>query len=235
MNKRIIAVAGAAVLALIGIVMLISYASNANDRAFNGAELATVLQVTSAVPADTKAEDLAGSVKSVKLPKTAIAQGAISNLSDVTGLLTTTALEPGEQVLLARFSQNGAGKAGAAESKTGVPTGFQEVTVQLDAARAVGGDLKAGNLVGVIASYATTDTGGFTQLAKNFIKVTRVSGGSAASGDAGGQQLITLAVKTRDAGRIINAAEFGKLWLTLQNKDTETGNGGSITKSEITR
>lgn len=236
MNKRILAVLGAAVLAIIGVVMLLNYANNANDRAFEGAELASVLQVTAAVPADTKAEDLADSVELVKLPKTAIAKGAISDLANVSGLSTTVALEPGEQVLLARFAEGGSAKSGATkESSTDVPKGYQEVTVQLDVARAAGGVLKAGDLVGVVVSYPTTESGGFTQLAKNFVRVTRITGGAPSNDNTASQQLVTLAVVTRDAGRVINAAEFGKLWLTKQNEDTQTGNGGSVTKSEITQ
>lgn len=236
MNKRIVAVVGAAVLALIGIVMLLSYAKNAEDRAFEGAELGSVLQVSAPVPANTKAGDVAASVELVKLPKAAIAKGAIKDLANVAGLSTTVALEPGEQVLLSRFSESGGTTtAGTKESKTDVPKGFQEVTVQLDLARAGGGDLKAGDIVGVVASYPTNETGGFTQLAKNFVRVTQVAGGVQIKEDVGAQQLITLAVKTRDAGRIINAAEFGKVWLTQQNEDTETGNGGSVTKSEVTQ
>lgn len=236
MNKRIIAVAGAVLLALIGIVMLISYTQNANDRAFDGAELRSVLQVTETIPADTKASEISGSVELVELPKKAIAKDAVTDLSEVSGLSTTVALEPGEQLLLTRFAQGGSPKAGAgAGAVSNVPKGYQEVTVPLDVARAAGGVLRPGDLVGVVASYQTNDTGGFTQLAKNFVRVTRVSGGLTSKDDGDTGQLITLAVTTRNAGRIINAAEFGKLWLTKQNKDTATGSGGSVTKSEITK
>jgi len=237
MNKRIIAVVGAALLALIGIVMLISYTQNANDRAFDGAELKSVLQVTETIPADTKASEGSGSVELVELPKKAIAKDAVTDLSEVSGLSTTVALEPGEQLLLTRFSQEGSPKADSGPSAVSVvPKGYQEVTVPLDVARAAGGVLRPGDLVGVVASYQTNDTGGFTQLAKNFVRVTRVSGGLTGGKDDGATgQLVTLAVTTRNAGRIINAAEFGKLWLTKQNKDTATGSGGSVTKSEITK
>jgi pilus assembly protein CpaB len=47
-------------------------------------------------------------------------------------------------------------------------------------------------------------------------------------------QMITLAVRTRDAGKIINALEFGKVWLTKQNKDTASGHGGSISRDDVT-
>jgi pilus assembly protein CpaB len=237
MNKRIVAVIGAVVLALVGVVLLAAYARDADDRAFDGAELASVLQVKEAIAADTKTEDVAGKVELVKLPRTAIADGAISDLSEVSGLKTAVGLEPGEQVLSSRFSETGSGPEVEKESPGGVPKGYQEVTIQLALAQAGGGGLKPGDIVGVVASYPTNDTGGFTQLAKNFVRVTRVVGGVKAddSEDVGAQQLVTLAVMTRDAGRVINAAEFGKVWLTQQNKDTQTGNGGSVTKSEVTK
>ncbi len=238
MNKRIVAVIGAVVLALVGVVMLAAYAKDADDRAFNGAELTSVLRVTDSIPADTTATDAAGSVELVKLPRKAVADGAIADLADVSGLKTTVQLEPGEQVLASRWAKEGSGPAADERgASTGVPKGYQEVTVQLALAQAGGGLLKPGDIVGVVASYPTTDTGGFTQLAKNFVRVTRVINGDTKGGDeaAVSQQLVTLAVTTRDAGRIINAAEFGKVWLTQQNKDTATGHGGSVTKSEVTK
>jgi len=237
MNKRIVAVIGAVVLALVGVVLLAAYAKDADDRAFDGARMQSVLQVKKAIPADTTATDVAGKVELVELPRKAVADGAIADLSEVSGLKTTVALEPGEQVLASRFSETGSGPAREKESPTGVPKGYQEVTVQLALAQAGGGGLKPGDLVGVVASYPTNDTGGFTQLAKNFVRVTRVLNGDTKGGekDSISQQLVTLAVTTRDAGRIINAAEFGKVWLTQQNKDTATGHGGSVTKSEVTK
>jgi len=227
MNKRGIAALAAILLAVGGVFMLLNYASGANDRAFNGATLDEVLQVDSPIAANTKAEDLAGKVKTVKLPRSAIAKGAATELADIAGLVSTTDLEPGEQILVSRFAKSG-GQA-TSKSKSAVPAGMQEVTIALDDARALAGTYKVGDTIGIVASYTPKEGEPFTKLILNGVQITRTNGGSAASGDqAGGALMITVAVSGRNAIRIVNAAEFGKVWTTKQNADTDTGNAGTI-------
>lgn len=235
MNKRVIAAMAAVVLGVVGVVLLINYAGAANDRAFNGAKLVDVLQVTAPIAANTKAADVAGKVATIKLPRSAIAKGAIKDLAEVAGLSTTIDLEPGEQVLLGRFSA--AGKQAPSKAKSTIPVGTQEVSIPLAAARAVAGTLSVGDTVGIIASYQTKEGDGVTQLIRNRVLITRITADSLAQGGQGegGTQLITIAVKTRDAGKIVNAIEFGKVWLTKQNADTESGQGGSISRNDVTQ
>lgn len=234
MKKRAIAALAAVALAAVGIVLLINYANGANDRAFEGAKLEDVLQVTETIPANTNASDLGGKVEAIRLPQSAIAKGAVKDLKDLTGLATTVELAPGEQLLLSRFAAGGAQPE--AEPKSDLPKGTQEVTISMTAARAVAGSLKMGDKVGIIASYQTKEGDGVTQLIRNFVLITRITTAVlAADAPADGVgQLITLAVTTRDAGKIINAIEFGKVWLTKQNVDTETGKGGSISRNDVT-
>lgn len=234
MNKRIIAALAAIVLAFAAVVVLLNYASGANDRAYNGAKLQSVLRVNEPIAANTKAADIAGKVTIIKLPTTAIAKGAIKNISEVAGLSTTTDLEPGEQVLLSRFAKSGTPEP--SKSKSAIPLGMQELTISLDSARALAGSLKAGDTVGVVASYQTKEGDGVTQLIRNRVPVLGVGTGvaDAAAAGAGGAQTITLAVFTRDAGKIINAIEFGKVWLTKQNAASLTGSGGSISRNDVT-
>src|SRR5689334_2996629 len=108
MNKRVIAALVAVVMAAVGVVLLIAYARDANHRAYGDAKLESVLQVTATIPAGTAASNLGDKVELVELPRSAIADGAITSLSEVQGLSTTTQLEPGEQVLSLRFSKEGA-------------------------------------------------------------------------------------------------------------------------------
>ncbi len=146
MNKRVIAALAAVVLAVAGVAALLSYARGAEDRAFDGASLVSVLQVKEAVPADTAAADLGGRIESVELPKAAVARGAVTDLSALEGLSTTVALEPGEQVLLSRFAEGGA--VVEKPSPSAIPDGMQALTIPVDVARAVGGTLKVGDPFG---------------------------------------------------------------------------------------
>jgi pilus assembly protein CpaB len=236
MSKRAIAALVAAALAMVGIVLLIGYANGANERAFNDAKLVEVLQVSEPIEADTEAGELKGKVETVELPRSAIAQGAIKSLSEVKGMATTTDLEPGEQVLLSRFSKEG--EVEVSTAKGDVPKGMQELAIPLSSARAVSDVLKVGDKVGVVGSYQTKEGDGVTQMIRNQVVITKVTGpgvkwdGSPLEDIT---QIITVAVPIRDAGKIINALEFGKIYLTKQNKDTLNGQGGSISKEDVTQ
>ncbi len=233
MNKRVIAAIVAVALAVVGAVFLVRYANDANDRAYEGAELVKVLQVDEVISAGTKAEDVGGRVSEIELPREAVAKDAISDLSDVAGQSTTVELRPGEQVLATRFAPGG---IAGTKTKGGVPVGYQELTLPLTAARSYAHFIKAGDLVGVVGSYKTREGDGFTKLIVNFVRVTRVKEDDITSGGNEGTtgSLVTIAVRTRDAGKIINAFEFGKVWLTKQTPDTTTGNGGSISRDDVT-
>src|SRR5215207_1860283 len=119
MNKRIVAALVAVAMLVVGVVLLISYANGANERAFDGARLRSVLQVEEPIAANTAAGDIGDKVKKVELPASAIAKGALSSLTEVSGLSTTIDLEPGEQVLASRFAEKGSSSASTgSKSKT---------------------------------------------------------------------------------------------------------------------
>lgn len=237
MNKRVIAALVAVALAAMGVVFLVNYAGNANERAYDGATLESVLQVEEPIAANTKAEDVAARVSAVELPRSAIAKGAVRNLDEVDGLTTTVDLEPGEQLLVSRFAANGATSKEEPKSKSAVPVGMQEITIPLGSARAVADNLKVGDKVGVLASYQTKEGDGVTQMIRNRVLITRIVGpGVKWDGQPVDNvtKMITVAVKTRDAGKIVNALEYGKIWLTKQYADTEYGQGGSISRNDVT-
>jgi len=74
-----------------------------------------------------------------------------------------------------------------------------------------------------------------TQLIRNFVPITRITTavpGADATAD-GASQLITVSIDARDASKI-NAIEFGKVWLTNQNPEIQTGIGGSISRDDVT-
>lgn len=224
MNKRLIAVIAAALLAVLGIGVLVFWAQGAREQAFEGAELKSVVRVTAVVPSGTDVADLAASTEVVELPADSIPGGAVTDLADVQGLSTTSELQPGEVLLEARL-----GTAGEREAGVDVPAGMQEVAITLDAQRTVAGEIKPGNKVGVIGSFEAIGEGSaskYTQLLLNDVLVTKVS--SSVSEESITGLTVTVAVLTRDAERIVFAQEWGRVWLTLQNADTQMSPGTTI-------
>lgn len=231
MNRRVVAAVATVVLAIVAIFMLISYANNADERAVNGAKLTDVLRVKTAIAAQTPAADLGGSVELVQLPANAVADGAISDLNAVTGLVTSIDLQPGEQLLKTRF----VGK-GVSAKPGNIPAGMQEVTISLSKTRLVDGKLAAGDKVGVLASYSGGGGVGVTAFAISSALITKFDGAVLnASGDGASVVDITFALKTLDAERIVHAAEFGKIWLTKLNDLSDLSGGKLVDQGDVAR
>ncbi|MFL6089769.1 MAG: RcpC/CpaB family pilus assembly protein [Aeromicrobium sp.] len=227
MNKRAVAAVLAVLLAVAGVGALIVYTNGAQDRAFRGTQTVPVLRVTEKVPAGTKASDLDSKVENVNLPRAAVPDGAVKSLSDLGNKVTTSALVPGEVLVGARFD---ATLAQSRATAIDVPKGLQEVTLELNSARILGGMLVPGDHVGVVASYEAPKTTGYiTNFAANRILVLAVNGGvpaGAAAGDAPvstGLMQVRLAMEPDVALKVVNAAEFGKVYLTRQNSGAKIG------------
>lgn len=232
MKKKLIALLSAAALAVVGVVSLISYANGAEDRAYEGAKLVEVLVVKSEIPAETPASRITSAVELKKVPASVKAEGSLTDLDAVKNLATNTDLVPGEQVLRKRF-----GAVVGKSKSSALPSGMQEVSIAVSSPRTPNGKVKVGDKVGIVASFAAKGgDGGYTNIIKNNVLVTHVSEsvvGKAAGEDVGVPTVVTFAVKPMDVEKIVNAAEFGKVWLTMQNPQTDTDGSELIHSRDV--
>jgi pilus assembly protein CpaB len=214
-NKRAALAIAAVVLALLGIASLVVYANGARDRAFAGTETVAVWQVVKEVPAGTEANALGDSIEKVKLPQASVPGSALKSLDDVRGDVTTASLVPGEVLVAGRFGSEEEAKGSS--GGTAVPKGMQEVTIELSSNRALSGTVKPGDTVGVLASYD-----GETNFAVNKVLVLAVSSKvpNEQTGITGNVQ-VRLALPPVSIAKVVNASEYGKVWLSRQNKDAE--------------
>lgn len=150
MRRTTLAVAGAVLLAVVGTLLLVSYVKNAEERALEGEELVTVLVVDAPIEEGTDAGSIGSSLREEDVPVKIAAEDSIATVDDLSGRVASVDLVPGEQLIASRFV---AEEAYAATTRIEVPYNLLEVTVPLDPARAVGGQLTAGDLVAVIASF----------------------------------------------------------------------------------
>jgi pilus assembly protein CpaB len=232
MKRRMVAAATAVVLAALGGLLLLSYVGAADQRAMADLQPAPVLVATRTIAEGTSGTDLASSVEVRQLPAVAVAPGPARTLADLQGLVTTTALQPGEQLLLSRFADP---VALAATQGLVVPKGLHQVSVQLDAQRVLNGTLAPGATVGVFISTKTE-----TQLALHKVLVTAVQGGAAQSSDGdnasaapSGPVTVTLALDPVSAGRVVFAAEHGSIWLSSEPADAPTGKAPVTTEKSL--
>jgi pilus assembly protein CpaB len=236
-RRRIVTVFVAVGLAVLGGVLLLRYVSAADQRALAGMQTTQVLVVTQPVPDGTSADKLSGLVEMRTLPSMAVVPGAVSNLSELSGRVTTTELQPGEQVLASRFADPATAAGGVA-----VPSGMQQVSVLLEPQRVVAGDVAPGATVGVFLSTAEKPLQ--THLTLHKVLVTKVQGGlsaapsdgsEAAEPDLGGNVMVTLATTAANAEKIVFAAEHGSIWLSAEPDDASTSGTSVVTEGNIYR
>ena len=235
MRTRIIALVIAAVLAIVGGVVLVTYVRSADQRAAGDAELVDVLVVQQEVPAGTAAAQLALVTSVDQIPEAFLAEGALTSLDqleELQGQVTSAALVPGEQVIAARLASPGDFVGGGGSIP--VPDGLQEISLSLDAQRVLGGRLAAGELVGVLVTVPEAqDSPAQTFLRYDQLLVTAVGGAFAEDGSASGAVTVTLAVERDEAQSIVFAQETATLWLSKQSEDLESTGGAPATRADL--
>ncbi|KRE79686.1 Flp pilus assembly protein CpaB [Arthrobacter sp. Soil763] len=251
MKSRLLAGLAAVVLAILGAILVVSYAQGADTRAVQNLQPVTVLVVQRAVPAGTPVETLKAFVTSQELPDKAVSASALKTLDKEAGKVTAVDLVPGEQLVAERLVEP---KELKASGSVQVPKGLQEVSFQLEPQRVVGGRLAPGDHVGV---FINLKEGGLeakpekstTQLTVHKALVTAVQRAPVATPKAAsdgsteptedtslptGMLIVTVAVNDVDAAKIVYAAEFEKLWLSREPLDAkDSGRPGIITKPEV--
>jgi pilus assembly protein CpaB len=255
-RRRLLAAAAALVLAAVGGTVLLAYARGADARAMAGLQTQTVLVAADRIPAGTPAAGLAKQVRSQVLPATAVVPGAVRDLAALGSRVTTTELEPGEQLLASRF---GAASALLPPGTVAVPAGDEEISVQLDPERAIGGRLGAGDHVGVFVSLSMQDGSAATHAVLHHVLVTQVQGAvvptaastsaatgtqtaaasssDSSSGSSSGASsttvMVTLALTAQDAEAVVFGQEHGKVWLSLEPDAANTGGTTVVTPGNV--
>jgi pilus assembly protein CpaB len=212
MRTRIIAVAVAAVLAITGAVALVFAVQGASDNAVAGERIETVVVVVGEIPAGTTGENARALVEEQKVPAEYVVPGAISSVADMAGLVATERLLVGEQVLADRWATPA--DLAATGGRVEAPAGSQEISIALDLERVAGGAIVPGSRVGIWGS-----AGGTTGLLFDQVLVTALASTVSATDEEQSTQgtvLVTFAVIAEQAQAIIQSAEFGEIWLSLQ-------------------
>jgi pilus assembly protein CpaB len=231
MKRRIIGIAAAIVLASVGTVALVAYVQSARDEAVAAEAMVDVLVVRSTIAEGTAAADIEGAVERTQVPGRLLAEGAVTDLDDLEGLVTDTALHPGEQVVTARFVTPAVARQGD------VPAGMLQVTLELDPERALGGQIRAGDTVAVLVSFGDhpLDPTDMTHLELHKVLVTKVQISPNAEGvpDVPGDGedtnevaaapteslYVTLALDASSVEQVVFAGEFGMVWLASEPLD----------------
>ena len=214
-RQKLIGIIASVLLAAVGTGLLVAYVRSAENRALKGEKTVDVLVVSNTIPKGTKAEDIAGSLRIEQVPVKIATKDALTNTTPLAGKVAAVDLMPGEQLLSTRFTT-------AAEAQ-GIGAGMLQVTIALEPVRALGGQLRKGDSVGVTVSFDSPET---THLVLHKVKVTDVrtaDGATVATPVAGtapaATMLVTLAVDAPAVEKVIFGAEHGRIWLAWEPKE----------------
>ena len=255
MKSRLLAGAAAVVLAIVGAMLVMSYAQGADQRAVQNLEPVSVLVVKTAIPAGTPVESMGASLVTEQLPGTAVSASSLKSLDASKGKVAAVDLIPGEQLVVERLVEP---ENLTIQGAVDIPAGLQEVSFQLEPQRVVGGRIAPGDHVGI---FINLKDGGLeakperqtTQLSIHKVLVTAVqrapvaapspqptADGPAQVEDTSlptGLLLLTVAVNDVDATKIVYASEFtdfASIWLSKEPLDaTDSGRPGIMMKPEV--
>jgi len=225
--KRTGTLLAAIALAVIGTVGLTAYVRGAKDRAVAGERRVAVYVADGKISAGTPANQLATKAKREEVPAKVLADGAVTNLDDLEGLVPAIDIAPGEQLLKSRFLPSSV-QAAQVQSSIEVPPDFFQSTVLLEPSQALGGQVRAGNRVAVVAMDTKTSAGaaGTTAeadvIVRNALVTTVQIDGERGQGSDGKEQvasaptgkfLVTLALTESDLASVVTAVNNGTVWL----------------------
>jgi pilus assembly protein CpaB len=148
-RRRFVGVLTAMVLAIIGTVALVGYVRSAKEKAVAQESLVDVYIVDELVPKGADAGTIKSSVSLERVPTRLKQPGAIDDLDDVGTNVAATDLQPGDQLVEARLVEK--------EKLSDDVKDKVQISVLLEAERAVGGSLQKGDLVGVYLSFEPFD------------------------------------------------------------------------------
>lgn len=159
MKRKVIGFVAALVLASIGTLALVAYVRSARDEAVAGEELVDVFVLDRSLDKGASANEIRDALRREQVPSKVRASDAITDPSVIgDGTVAAVRLEAGEQLLQSRLVGE------ETLTRLAVPDGLQEMTIALEPERAIGGELRPGDTVGVVLSFEpfALDAGGQT-------------------------------------------------------------------------
>lgn len=205
----------AVAMALLAGLVLLTFLSQYRESVKSGAAPAAALVADSLIPKGTSGDVVIGErlFKPTSVPQEKLLSGAVSDASVVAGAVAVRDIYPGQQLTAADF-------AAKADGVRGKLTGDQRaVSIPVDTAHGMLGQVRAGDHVDVLAGFnATGGRAGAGQpvvrtLMQNVLVLAVPEEDDVNTGKIAD---ITLRVADRVAPMLAYAADNGKVWLTLR-------------------
>jgi len=244
-RRRVLGVGAAVVLAGLGSAGVISWAESSKNQAEAQQAQTAVVIIDKHVPKGADAATILAASHLSTIQQKNVADGALTSEDQIGTQVATADLVPGDQLVEARLGTE----------IPGPPADKVQVSATLSADRAVGGQLKVGDSVGVYLSFEPFDTNrpesdtttppktpNSTHLEFHNVQVTAIqSTQDPVSTDetqplnqvASTNFIVTLALTPAQSERFVFAAEFGHIWLSNEPATVNDDGTGIITMGNV--
>ncbi len=245
MNRRVLAIFVAVLLAIIGATLVITYAKNADQRAIANAQPTKVYLAQKLIPSGMTLKDAqrTGLFVETQVAAKAVPVGALKTVdASNNSLLALSDVQPGEILIASWFGSTPVG-AKAIE----VPSGMMAVSVELSDPARVGKFVTPGSHIAIYASYKIkalgsddksklineNDVNGTSVLMDDVLvigmgetalaapKPTATQGQDQKATSKASSFLVTVAVKPADAPRLIHGINEYTLYAALRGSDVK--------------
>jgi pilus assembly protein CpaB len=224
MQSRVLAILVAVVLALVATAALVVYVNGADRRAISGQTPRMVWVAATPIPAGTSGLTAINTkkIKQVAVPSKNIVPGAVLSETQIQNRYAAVDLEAGEQLLQKRW-------VGAEDVAGGrllpIESGYQALSIGLDAVRQVAGFVTPGDRVSLVLTIKRGDRDK-SQFMLQDIQVLAVGstalanaaaqgGGGRVNQGKGQVAAVTLSIPQDRVERVVYAAEHGSIYMTL--------------------
>jgi Flp pilus assembly protein CpaB len=203
----------AAVAAALAGLVLLAFTAQYRDSVRGGTVQRTVLVADRLIPKGTSGDVIVagGLFKPTSVQQDSVDAGALVSASALAGKVATRDVYPGEQLAASAFL------AGADPLRGQLRPDDRGISLALDAPHAMGGEIRAGDHVDVLAGFNATNarTGQGRPELRTLLQDVLVLGAPATTaGSSNGT--VTVRVGQADAPKLAFAADNGKLWLVLR-------------------
>ncbi len=237
MRSRGLVVAVAFLLAMSATFVVYLYMRGLEERT-TGGEMVTVIVSTEDIPAGTQLDELVAEERfeTQRVPEEAVVRGAVTSTSDLEGRETSAPVLAGEQISTTRLR----GSEQLPGGMLGIPNGYQALTLPLETPRLAGGAIQQGDHVTVygtftnVASKAGNSPAATTTLVAE-VEVLEVTTQEVTSETTQTVEMVTLALKPKDAQAVVFAQEQGTVWMTLLPPNEKGTDSGTTTAAELVR
>lgn len=241
MDRRVILLIAAALIAAFGTLLVFLYVHGADQRADSRYKAVTVLKAVKQIdPGETVEQaQAAGAVETATVSQQDVLPGSLSGLEPVAGQSALATIYPGEQILQAKFGTSGGGSA------LSLPKGMVAISVNMSDTGRVAGFVNPGDNVAI---FDSGDTGGtsFTRVLLPHVQVAAVGSTTVVTKtvtDPAGAQtteqlpktLFTLAVNQNDAQKILYAVGHGELAFAVTNSDSQVSADPGVSDANLFR